>query len=397
MKSGTPGFIGSRLRTAREARGLTASSLAELVGVTKASISLYETGGASPQPETLNNIIELLKLPVAYFLMPDTPKKERNPIFFRSMASATKTARSRGLRRYEWLSEIITHALKEYVKFPNVNFPRVETPTDFKKLSFDDIEKVASDVRRFWKLGDGPISNMVLLMENNGAVVTRIELYADKLDAFSTWRSSDKTPYIILGADKGSAVRSRFDAAHELGHLVLHRNIEPKHLNSASDFKLIEQQAHRFAGAFLIPANTFAKDFYAPTLDSFRVLKLKWLVAIGVIIRRARDLNFIDEQLERRLWINYNRRGWRRSEPLDEKIPVERPRLLYRVIETLLSEGALTIEQLLSKIALGVRDIEELTTLPSGYLNITAKDIEIIEDTNLSATRPYKGRIYSSN
>ncbi len=397
MKSGTPGFIGSRLRTAREARGLTASSLAELVGVTKASISLYETGGASPQPETLENIVELLNFSIAYFLMPENPKEERNPIFFRSMASATKMARSRGLRRYEWLSEIITPAIKEYVKFPRVNFPVMDTSTDFKKLSFDDIETIAIDVRRFWKLGDGPISDLVLLLENNGAVVTRIELYADNLDAFSRWCSADRTPYLILGADKQSAVRSRFDAAHELGHLVLHRNIEPKYLNSASDFKLIEQQAHRFAAAFLVPATTFAKDFYAPTLDSFRVLKSKWIVAIGVLIKRAGDLNFIDERGEQRLWINYNRRGWRRSEPLDDKIPIEQPRLLYRAIETLLFEGVLTIEQLLSKIILSARDIEELTTLPSGYLNLPAKDIEIIGEPNLADTRPYKGKIYSLN
>ncbi len=395
MKSGTPGFIGSRLRIAREARGLTASSLAELVGVSRASISLYETGGASPQPEILENIVELLKLPIAYFLMPENHREEHNPIFFRSMASTTKMARSRGLRRYEWLAEIITPVIKEYVKFPRVNFPIIDTPTDFKKLSFNDIETIAIDVRRFWKLGDGPISDLVLLLENNGAVVTRIELYADSLDAFSRWCSVDRTPYIILGADKQLACRSRFDAAHELGHLVLHRNIEPKHLNSASDFRLIEQQAHRFAAAFLVPASTFAKDFYAPTLDSFRVLKSKWLVAIGVFIKRAGDLNFVDERGEQKLWINYNRRGWRRTEPLDDKIPIEQPRLLLRAIETLLFEGVLTIEQLLAKILLNVRDIEDLTTLPSGYLNLPTNNVEII--SNLTATRPYKGKIYSLN
>jgi len=397
MKSGTPGFIGSRLRTAREARGLTASSLAELVGVTRASISLYETGGASPQPATLDNIVELLKLPVTYFLMPENPREERNPIFFRSMASATKTARLRGLRRYEWLSEIITPNVREYIKFPRVNFPALDIPIDFKKLSFDDIEKIAIDTRRFWKLGDGAISDLVLLLENNGAIVTCIELYADTLDAFSRWCSADRTPYLILGADKQSAVRSRFDAAHELGHLVLHRNIDPKYMNSASDFKLIEQQAHRFAAAFLVPATTFAKDFYAPTLDSFRVLKSKWLVAIGVLIRRARDLNFVDEYGEQKLWINYNRRGWRRSEPLDDKIPIEQPRLLYRAIEMLFFKGVLTVDQLLSKIVLNTRDIEELTTLPSGYLDLPTQDVEVIGRPNLTATRPYKGKIYSSN
>ena len=39
MKLGTPGFVGPRLREAREGRGLTAMSLAELLGITRSAIS----------------------------------------------------------------------------------------------------------------------------------------------------------------------------------------------------------------------------------------------------------------------------------------------------------------------------------------------------------------------
>ena len=45
------------------------------------------------------------------------------------------------------------------------------------------------------------------------------------VDAFSVWR--EYTPYIFLKLMK-TAEHSRFDAAHELGHLVLHRHGGPK-------------------------------------------------------------------------------------------------------------------------------------------------------------------------
>jgi len=50
-------------------------------------------------------------------------------------------------------------------------------------------------------------------------------------------------------------------------------------------------------------------------------LKPKWKVSIGVMIKRLENLDIISEDEAKRLWINYNRRGWRREEPLDNDIP----------------------------------------------------------------------------
>ena len=62
------------------------------------------------------------------------------------------------------------------------------------------------------------------------------------MDGFSGWDVVSNTPYIILGDDKGSAVRSRFDVAHELGHLILHRNLSPKCIHNPVNNKLIESK-----------------------------------------------------------------------------------------------------------------------------------------------------------
>jgi len=55
----------------------------------------------------------------------------------------------------------------------------------------------------------------------------------------------------VLASDKGDAAVSRFDAAHELGHLIMHHDAEPGDL-------YMERQADAFAAAFLMPAETIA-------------------------------------------------------------------------------------------------------------------------------------------
>lgn len=370
MKSGTPGFIGERLKEAREARGINSTSLAEMLGITRSAISLYENNNASPQPEIMLKIADKLNLPISFFLKPLLPDSGvQNPIFYRSMSSATKIARVRAERWFYWLHDDIVPYIRQYLQLPPVNIPQFDKLEDIHKLSNDDIEDLAITIRRRWGLGDGPISNMVLLLENNGTVITRIELCAETLDAFSIWCPDDNTPYIILGSDKNSAVRSRLDAAHELGHLVLHRNLDKKRLNNSSDFKLIEEQAFRFASAFLTPSNSFARDFYSPTLDALRSLKSKWLVSIGMMIKRAQDLNLITDTQAQRMWINYNRRGWRKEEPLDNALPVEIPRMLRKALDLINDEKIQIPEQILTSICLSANDVESIASLERGYFN----------------------------
>ncbi len=60
-------FEGARLRDARLAREMTASLLAERVGLSPGSISQYESGGTGPRPPVLARLAAVLELPQAYF------------------------------------------------------------------------------------------------------------------------------------------------------------------------------------------------------------------------------------------------------------------------------------------------------------------------------------------
>jgi len=261
-------------------------------------------------------------------------------------------------------------------------------------LSDDDIENFALATRKYWGIGNGPISNVLLLFENNGILTVRMNLQADTLDAFSN--VYDSIPLLFLGTGKDSAVRLRFDAAHELGHLILHRNITQTQLNNLQLFKLMEDQANRFAGAFLVPSDSFASDYFLPTLNSFITMKSKWLVSIGVIIKRAAHLQFIDKEQEQKLWVSYSRKGWRKREPMDERIVVENPVLISRAINLIIKEGIKTKDEIASELPLSPIDIEELMNLPYGYMGPSSPDVRLNDREPILDEDDYRDAIHQA-
>ena len=368
MTIGTTGFVGQRLVEAREARGLNNASFAELLDVVSPqAISQYEKGKVSPRPEIMQLIAQKLNLPERFFLRPVDAPEPHETFFWRSLSSATKAARMKGRRRFGWLQEIVSY-LKQHLDFPETNLPRLSLPHDILNLTDEMIDDAANECREYWRIGDGPIADLILFLENNGVIVSRSDLGAEKLDAFSQWAEHGLTPYVFLTADKKSAARSRLDAAHELGHLVLHRDVRPKQFANTKNNKILEEQAFRFASAFLLPASSFVSELWMPTLDAFRSLKERWRVSIGAMIKRSHELGLLTDDEAKRMWINYGRRSWRTVEPLDDRLQPEQPRLLRRSFELLIQERIKTREQILLDLPFAIGDIEELAGLPRGYL-----------------------------
>jgi Zn-dependent peptidase ImmA (M78 family)/DNA-binding XRE family transcriptional regulator len=366
MKVGTPGFVSARLIEARQARGLNGTALADLIGVSPQSVSQYEHSKQTPSPEMLGMISDKLNLPVSYFLR-DIKTPETSPIFWRGRSTATQAARDRAEIRLIWLREVVDY-LMEFFDFPILDLPKIDLPKDFREIDTEMLEAFAAAVRTHWRIGAGAMPDLLLEMENNGTIVSRVFVGVEKLDAFSQWSARYKIPFVMLGRDKASAVRQRFDAAHELAHLICHPNVDPKRLNSAADYKIVEDQAHYFASALLMPGEAFSSDLYTPTLDGMLSIKETWKVSVGAMIKRCETRGIVNEEGARRLWINYNRRGWRTVEPFDGKIEKERPRLLRRSMTQLLTEGEQSVSQILAAIPLAARDIEELCDLDAGTL-----------------------------
>lgn len=360
MRPGTPGFVGARLREAREARGVTAPILANMIGVSRAAISQYENDQASPGPDVLRRMSMVLNLPTDFFLKKRTRKTQST--FFRSRAATTVASRTRAAVLLDWLSDI-AQELSSRLHFPQVRLPDLDLPADPLKFDSKLIESAASETRRQWGLGSGPISNVVWLLENNGVIVTRGEIEEPHMDSFSRYDPDDPRPFIFLNADKSSAVRSRFDAAHELGHCILHREIPSEYWSSDVKVQIREKQAHRFASAFLMPRESFSNDILIPSLESFLALKEKWMVSVNAMLVRCEDIGLVSDDHAVRLWRNLGRRGWRTREPLDEKLRPEEPKLLPKAIQALSERNAQAPLELLKSVSLSAHDAAEITML----------------------------------
>lgn len=316
----------------------------------------------TPAPEILELMAVVLNVPERFFWRP-VRRADIGTVFYRSFASTTKTARLRAERRYGWLKEIASY-IEHYVEMPRSEFP--DAAPNPRQLTVDDIEHIAGEVRAELGLGTAPVPDMVVLLENQGAIVSRFDVGTESLDAFSEWSADESRPYVILSADKGSAVRSRLDAAHELGHMVLHRHVSPATLASKEVFDLIEPQAKRFGAAFLLPAQEFADDFFYPTLGELKRLKDKWGASMAMILKRCEDLDLLPEKEITRLWIALSR-GGRKREPGDDILEPEQPRLLRDSFELLLQERVRTRAEIKDDLPFSLHDVEALAGLPSGF------------------------------
>ncbi|MCB2100784.1 MAG: ImmA/IrrE family metallo-endopeptidase [Rhodobacterales bacterium] len=381
MRSGIPGFRAERLVEARDSRGLTQVALAELINRTSSSISRWEGGGQLPEPEAMEALARALNVPIAFFLRP-LPDHGPAPMFFRSMASTTQSVRKRTQARMRWAQDIAL-SLQELVDLPEVNVPRLDV-TDHREIRDEDVERMANECRAAWELGAGPIADVLLVLENAGIVVVKEEVGTVTMDGLSNWSAADNRPYVLIARDKDTCVRSRMDAAHELGHLVLHHSLKPKTLNNSADFKEIERQAFDFAGAFLMPAESFSAEIWSPSLNAFVALKERWRASVGAMIMRCAKLYMLSEEHQRRLWKYYSSRGWRKSEPLDDEFVPEHPRLLSRSVRLLIEEKVRIREELLSDFRLHGPDVEALCGLPRGYM--TTEAAEVVELPKLKRT-----------
>lgn len=357
MKPGTPGFVGGRLREAREARGLTKVQLAEMVGLTAGAITGYENGSLSPRPENRLRLAAVLDKPVTFFGLPARAADDK-PTFYRSLSAASKRDRLAASLRLAWMGDIV-RCMEQYVELPDNAFPTLV----HRRGVLEDwaIEDAAIELRRRWEIGDGPVHNVVALVELKGGVVARAEAESAFIDAFS--KIEDGRPCILLGNEKGSATRSRFDAAHEVGHMVIHSDVTTKQVASPADLKEIEREANAFASAFLMPAAAFIDDLHIPTLERMRALKPKWKVSVAAMLRRSRSLGIVSEANAERMWVSLSRRGWRRTEPDDEIVPLERPALIAKAFQIVVDGGYAFPLELLDGTHHSVSDVLRYSSL----------------------------------
>ena len=148
--------------------------------------------------------------------------------------------------------------------------------------------------------------------------------------------------------------------------------------------KLKESQAHKFAGALLLPAETFAEEIRTPvTLDSLLLIKQRYGISVAASIMRLHVLHIITEEEKQNLYKRRSARWGAKSEPGDDYREPEKPRLLKRTIELLASSGIISVERLAAFAGLSAIDVEMIAGLPEGYL--TGKKAAVVHLAKLKS------------
>lgn len=350
---------------ARVRRRVTKAQLAKELDITSRSLQNYETGASAPDSKTLAKIAERLRFPQKFFFLDDDmPEIKEHAVSFRklskmtdSMKGCTFAAGAIAFKVNEWIEERFS--------LPNADLP---------DLSDLEPEEAATTLRRMWGLGNAPIPNMIYLLEAKGIRVFSLAEEVREVDAFCTWYEGK--PFVFLNTTK-SAERSRFDAAHELGHLV--RDLYTMQHGQAHGPE-IEQQANAFAGAFLMPKESVVAN-QPPVYTIKYLMKLKhyWGVSLAALAYRFNSLGLVSEWNYRSLCIDIAKSGYRTSEP--EPMEGEISQLLTKVLDFLHSQkhGRREIAESLSLSVDLINAVTfQLTRLSvisgSGSVNATLRD-----------------------
>ena len=168
----------------------------------------------------------------------------------------------------------------------------------------------------------------------------------------------------------------------------MHSWIEEMELESVSkqQFNELENQADCFAGAFLLPKDSFSKDVLRKpsNLDYYKELKLKWKVSIGAMLIRAKNLGILTPYQYQYLIRQYSAKHWRTNEPYDDNLIMSVPMVLKSATRMVLTKNNWTGSQFMDKfhsiynISFPIKEVEYLLNLNKGELETQTKQEEII-------------------
>jgi len=333
-------FNRERLTIARRRRRQSSKGLAELVGVTPVTLSRWENGVTTPEDSAVAKIAQALDFPIAFFAGDACAGPEINGASFRSLTTMSPKERDAALA-----AGSLAYLLADWVD------ERFDLPEpDLIDLSYEeDPEAAAAAVRQVWGLGLAPVGDMVRLLEAHGVRVFSLAENTKNVDAFSCWR--DDTPFVFLNTFK-SAERSRFDAAHELGHLVMHKHGGPHAGREA------ETEANRFASALLMPAQDILGRIRRITgLRDLVQAKKRWGVSVAALAYRLNKLGIVSDWQYRGLCIEMNQTGYRTAEP--EGLAPERSQIWQKVFTELWNER-LTRDDVATELSIPTAELDNL-------------------------------------
>lgn len=288
-------IVAKRIKSARTLAGLSLRELSEkLEGlVSYNAISKYEKALMMPDSKVLIQMANVMNVKPDYFFRPFTV--EIGNIEFRKRSKLP-------MKDVKSIKEDVTDTISRYIELEQFLNLSSDFESPIKGLIIsngNDVENAVNILLEKWKIGFNALPNVIELLEDKEIKV--IELDANlEFDGLSGW-ANGKIPLIVINKNFPTE-RKRLTALHELGHLLLS-------FEDGLEHKTIEKLCHRFAGAMLMPKETFLLELgdnrKRISLPELIAIKETYGISVQAIMARARNLDIIS--LERytsfRIWV----------------------------------------------------------------------------------------------
>lgn len=343
-------MIGSRIKQARKASGLSLRELAAKAGISAMAISKYENEKATPSSRVLLALAKAMNVRAEYFFRHQNIRLEN--VEYRKHhklpAKVQKRIEGNVIEQIERFFE-----LEQFLPTRPIEPFRIPKSIPAKIRNYAGIEEAALELREAWDLGVNPIAEMTDMLEERGIKVFLSDvLHDDKFDGLAV--QVDGVPVIVINKDKPGD-RQRFTLAHELGHLILKGRL-------AGELD-VEAAANRFAGAFLVPASEVCKELGEKRSwiepQELYVLKHSYGLSMGGWLHRARELNIISESIYRQIYKLFEQRNWVRQEP-GKQYPCEEPQLFLQLVFHALAEDIIGESKAAELLGLSVTDFRAI-------------------------------------
>ena len=348
-----------RVELVRLRLGLTKSGFAEKLGIDRRTLQRFEAGNYPLSSEAYDELLRLSGYPEDFFKKPSPEYPNPLGVSFRSLRSLTARRRDAAIAVAALAFELDDWIDGKY------DLPGHDLIVDKDLTS----REAAMRLRAAWGIGNRPITNLLDLLEAHGVRIFSLSEETRHLDAYSFWRND--RPYIFLNTLK-TAERTRFDAAHELGHLVMHRHTGSSHVNA-------ESEADSFASAFLMPPDDLRAEL--PRVRGLAELiqkKRRWGVSAAALAYTLHKMGKISDWHYRSYCIELGKNG-RDEEPNPMKR--ETSQVWSKVLTDLWSQG-ISISRLAVKLAIPEHEINSLLfgiAAPTRRLEeITKRQIKLV-------------------
>ena len=314
--------LGEVLETVRRSQGLTQEQLAVKAGITQAALSRYENNLRDPDDDALTAVADSLGVTVAFLRH---ARRARAGMAIDVHMRRRATAPPGVWRQLE--AQLNVHRWHASHLFEEVSIRAEQHVPSLDPLEVPP-EDAARMVRAQWRMPAGPVRGLAQWLEAAGCLLMLEDFGTSRVDGLSQWVGDHP---LILYNDLVATDRVRLTLAHELGHLVLHSNID-----GSED---LEAEANAFAAEFLMPADVIRASLRNLKLGRLIDLKREWGVSMQALVERAYQLNLLSQTQRTSMYKMFSARGWRTREPGSTDLAPERPELPQEIARALLARG----------------------------------------------------------